>query len=215
MISEQKPSQKNWRRAPRQDCWRAQIWMSGGTRTPPRRWRSIWLQKEQSSLQPSGQSLSPQSKAWKMLGTNQRTLRGTRFSGLMTVYNRLFSFLNFVSGEQSAAHPCPTLSQQWSRVDHSQNRVTQECVQTAKCTCDMRVCTLHWKCEPSYFMQPEVRMASPCSSSSMMAKHWPLVLRDTNVWSMKMGSFHHRFYRLASTHWQVLLVASSGQCPEQ
>lgn len=26
-------------------------------------------------------------------------------------------------------------------------------------------------------MQPEVRMASPCSSSSMMAKHWPFVLQ--------------------------------------
>lgn len=36
--------------------------------------------------------------------------------------------------------------------------------------------TLHWKCEPSYLMQPEVRTTSPFSSSSMMAKHWPLVL---------------------------------------
>lgn len=37
--------------------------------------------------------------------------------------------------------------------------------------------TLHWKWEPSYFMHPELRMTSPCSSTSMMAKHWPLVLQ--------------------------------------
>lgn len=36
--------------------------------------------------------------------------------------------------------------------------------------------TLHWKWEPSYFMQPEASWISPLSSSSMMAKHWPLVL---------------------------------------
>lgn len=50
------------------------------------------------------------------------------------------------------------------------------CLCVCACVC-AGMHTLHWKCEPSYFMQPDMRMASPCSSSSMMAKHWPLVLR--------------------------------------
>lgn len=36
--------------------------------------------------------------------------------------------------------------------------------------------TLHWKSEPSYFMQPEASVGSPCSSSSTIAKQCPLVL---------------------------------------
>lgn len=39
--------------------------------------------------------------------------------------------------------------------------------------------TLHWKSEPSYFMQPEASVGSPCSSSSMIAKQCPFVLEET------------------------------------
>lgn len=39
--------------------------------------------------------------------------------------------------------------------------------------------TLHWKSEPSYFMQPEASVGSPCSSSSTIAKQCPLVLEQT------------------------------------
>lgn len=38
--------------------------------------------------------------------------------------------------------------------------------------------TLHWKSDPSYFIHPEANVVSPWSSSSMIAKQCPLVLKE-------------------------------------
>lgn len=103
---------------------------------------------------------------------------------------------------------------------HTQQSVTHthRHIYTHICVCvsciSVRVCvsTLHWKWEPSYVMHPDVSSGSPCSSSSMMAKHCPLVLRRQRD-SSSEGTSAVPVHPL--THWQVLLLASSGQCPEQ